>query len=225
VIFAETTNTGTPPSSAWRLVVGTALLNGLVSMPVTTAADSAFVEPQGRTAAAFPNQLLVPRFNEAAQAPSASNVILEVRRLSGLTWQELADLLGVHRRTLHLWANSRPINAANEHRLQHLLGVMRRLDRGEASRNRSLLLAPRAGGVSIFDLLSEERFGDAVATAGVGQGRQRRPATPLAPDAAQARRPLPLGQLLGALQDPVHQSDRRLLRSKARHLRVRKKKV
>jgi hypothetical protein len=191
-------------------------------MPVTTAADCAFVEPQGRTEASFPNQLLVSRSNEVLTR-SVGEAILEVRRLSGLTWQELADMLGVHRRTLHLWTNSRPINAANEHRLQHLLGVMRRLDRGEASRNRSLLLAPRAGGVSIFDLLSEGRFGDAVATAGVGQERQQRPMTPLAPAAAEARRPVALSQLLGALQDRVHPPDGRLVRAKAGHLGARKK--
>jgi transcriptional regulator with XRE-family HTH domain len=223
VIFAETaTSSGMPPPSGRRLVVGTALFNGLLSMPMTTAADWAFVEPQGRTAAAFPNQLLVPSSGEK-RARSAGETILEARRLSGLTWQELADVLGVHRRTLHLWANSRPINAANEHRLQHLLGVMQRLDRGEASRNRNLLLAPRAGGLSIFDLLSKGRFSDAVAIAGVGQGRPQRPTTPLATDAADARLPIPPGQLLGALQDRVHQSEGRLVRAKAGHLRARKR--
>jgi transcriptional regulator with XRE-family HTH domain len=225
-MWAETvTSSGILPEDEWRLVINARLLEGHHSMPVTTAADYVVPEPHGSTAAEFPNQLLAPRPNFEMQPSSDGEAILEIRRLSGLTWQELADILGVRRRTLHLWANRRPINAANEHRLQRLLGAMRRLDRGEASRNRSLLLARRAGDVSIFDLLSEGRFDDAVATAGVGQGRQQRPTTPLAPDAVEARRPMPLGQLMGALQDPVHQSVGRLVRYKAEHLRAKKKKV
>ncbi|MYE02765.1 MAG: helix-turn-helix transcriptional regulator [Alphaproteobacteria bacterium] len=36
---------------------------------------------------------------------NAAHALFEIRRLSGLTWQELADLFGVSRRTVHNWAN------------------------------------------------------------------------------------------------------------------------
>ena len=36
-------------------------------------------------------------------------MIFELRRLTGFTWDELALLLSVTRRSLHLWANGGPI--------------------------------------------------------------------------------------------------------------------
>ena len=40
----------------------------------------------------------------------ARDGIFELRRLTGFTWDELALLLSVTRRSLHLWANGGPIN-------------------------------------------------------------------------------------------------------------------
>jgi hypothetical protein len=226
--LAETTTSSGEPQRHWRtrLIAGTALLNGLLGTPATTAAGYPPVLFRTHTAAEFPNQLLEPQGERAGeeQARSAGTAIFEVRRLSGLTWQELADLLGVHRRTLHLWANGRPINAVNERRLQRLLGAMRRIDRGKASWNRSLLLQPQAEGVCAFDLLCDEQFGDAVALVGDGPGRQRGPTTLLAVDTVKARRPSPPGELLGALQDRVHRVENRLMRAEAGHLKARSKK-
>jgi hypothetical protein len=101
----------------------------------------------------------------------ARDAIFELRRLGGLTWEELARLLSVTRRSLHLWANGGPINSPNEKHVRDLLMAMRELDRGTARENRGLLLAPLRDGGTVSELLQARRFEDAVALAGRGRGR------------------------------------------------------
>lgn len=136
-------------------------------------------------------------------AATAGEAIGEVRRLSGLTWEQLADLLGVSRRTLHFWASGKPVNAANEERLHRVLGLLRAVDRGASDYNRGALLAPDAHGVRPFDLLAAGEYEAARHQLGVGTGR-RLALKPLSEEAAMARRPLQPADLVGALQDPVH---------------------
>ena len=74
------------------------------------------------------------------------------------------------RRSLHLWANGGPINTPNEKRVRDLLVTMRKLDRGTARENRSLLIAPQPGGGAFSDLLRSKKFEEALALAGQGPG-------------------------------------------------------
>ena len=55
--------------------------------------------------------------------------VSEFRRLAGLTWEQLARVFGVARRSLHFWASGPPINAGNEEHLRRLLAVLRQADR------------------------------------------------------------------------------------------------
>src|SRR4051794_4586363 len=87
-----------------------------------------------------------------------AETIIELRRLSGLGWEQLADLLGVTRRTVHFWTSGRPINAANAERVQRTLGAIRFADRGTASDNRALLLTPQEDGALLRDLLQEQAY-------------------------------------------------------------------
>ena len=63
-------------------------------------------------------------------AAPAGAVIGELRRLSGLTWDQLARLLGVSRRSVHFWASGKPMAQSNEEHLRRLLAVVRKVDRG-----------------------------------------------------------------------------------------------
>lgn len=140
---------------------------------------------------------------EEEQAQSTNSAIMELRRLSGLTWEQLATLFKVARRTLHFWASGKPVNAPNEERLRRVLAVVRKADRGFAATNRAILLEDREGVVP-FDLLAGgeyERFIDLV---GTGPGRRELKLAPLSPEALEARKPLPPEELVGALQDRVH---------------------
>src|SRR4051812_580671 len=47
-------------------------------------------------------------------APSAGAAIAELRRLTGFTWDQLARLFHVSRRSLHFWASGKIMTPANE---------------------------------------------------------------------------------------------------------------
>src|SRR5918996_4642559 len=45
--------------------------------------------------------------------PTTAALVLELHRLSGLTWAQLASVFGVDRRAIHFWAAGRPMSAGN----------------------------------------------------------------------------------------------------------------
>jgi transcriptional regulator with XRE-family HTH domain len=130
--------------------------------------------------------------------------IAEIRRLSGLTWEQLAELCGTSRRTLHLWASGRPMQRANEERLHLILGVLRRIDRGSSAENREQLLLVRNDGRRILDLLIEGLY-EAITEllAESTQSPSRAPAKRSATLPPDRRLPAP-GVLLDARQDSIH---------------------
>lgn len=136
--------------------------------------------------------------------PDASAVIAEVRRLSGLSWKQLATLLGVSTRVLRFWASGRSLDRTSEEHLRGLLNVIREADRGTARANREMLLSDRSGVIPL-DLLAEGRYEEFLLVVGEGPGRRTPKLTPLSIEAQEARRPLSPDELSGALQDRVHQ--------------------
>jgi hypothetical protein len=147
------------------------------------------------------NPNAVPGVPGTAPSFRARDAIFELRRLTGLTWEELAGLLSVARRSLHLWANGGPINSPNERRVRDLLMAIRELDRGTARENRGLLLAPLQDGGAVGELLKARRFEDALALVGRGRGRisglVRREAVPRAEK-------LSVADMLGTRSDRLH---------------------
>ena len=137
------------------------------------------------------------------EPPSTSSAVNRLRRLSGLTWEQLAGLFGVSRRSVHFWASGRPLNAENEEHLFQVLGV---LEAGTAeAHGRSTLMDTSRGGPSVYDLLCQGRYAEAEsALRGRTPARtpSRRPA-PLDQEAQDARRPPSPERLVGALNDRV----------------------
>lgn len=127
--------------------------------------------------------------------------VLEVRRISGLTWEQLASLFAVDRRSVHLWASGRPMSAANAERLNRILAVLRRADRGTPSATKAWLHAPTSHGLLPLDLLREGRF-DEIVTPGAA-GAFPRPA-PLSAAARKVRAPRPPEDIVAARQDRAH---------------------
>ena len=149
-----------------------------------TAAD-----PAGRC-----NFLLEP-------AESTAEAIMEIRRRSGLTWQELGELFDVSRRSIHHWANGKSVSAGNDRTIRRMLAAIRHLDRGNQRDTRALLLSvDQTTGVSPLDLLQAGRFDDAAAPF-PGDWTPEPHRVPLSPAARDARRPPPATRLLGAEQD------------------------
>src|SRR5699024_6673643 len=88
---------------------------------------------------------------------STRKAVLQARRLSGLTWKQLAELFRVSRRTVHAWASGQPLNSANESHLRRTLDVLQAADRGRTSLNRAALL-DIVDGQSPFSMLAAEDY-------------------------------------------------------------------
>jgi transcriptional regulator with XRE-family HTH domain len=137
--------------------------------------------------------------------------IAELRRLSGLTWEQLARLFAVTRRSLHFWASGKQLTSANEERLNRMLAVIRKIDRGSASSTRAALFQPSADGHLPFDMLVDGRYEALVESVGLG-GVLPRPAPQRLSKAAQAARvPSAPEQLADARHERVHVERGRLL--------------
>lgn len=148
-----------------------------------------------------------------APVQSAGAAIGELRRLSGLTWDQLARMFGVSRRSLHFWASGKPITPGHEERLQRILAVLRKIDRGAAHANRTALLSAGVDGSIPFDLLREGDYERALSLLGLGHARRASP--PRLSQAARAARALrPPEELVDALHDRTHPTSGRLLAAK-----------
>ena len=94
----------------------------------------------------------------AAKAFTSSSALMEIRRLAGLTWQEMGDLFGVSRRSIHHWVSGKTLSAGHERRVRVVLGELRRLDAGSAQTNRNrLFTVSEERGDSLFERLQAGR--------------------------------------------------------------------
>jgi DNA-binding transcriptional regulator YiaG len=139
-----------------------------------------------------------------ATESKAGAQIGELRRLTGFTWDQLAHLFGLSRRSLHFWASGKPMASSNEEHLLRLLATVRRLDRGSALENRRLLLTASRSGEVPMDLLVAQQYERALQVVGETASHPRATPPPLSKAARDARRPRPPAELVGALQDSVH---------------------
>ncbi|MGB8699747.1 MAG: hypothetical protein WCD18_10055 [Thermosynechococcaceae cyanobacterium] len=135
---------------------------------------------------------------------SSQTTINELKRLSGLTWEQLAKIFNVSRRSLHFWASGKPISPFNEEHLRRFLATIRYINRGSADLNRSALLEPRHGSMIPLDLLVAGKYEEVKRLLGAGKAVEEKTLKPLSPEAAAARRPQSPEDLVGALHEPVH---------------------
>lgn len=136
-------------------------------------------------------------------APPAGAAIGELRRLSGLTWDQLARVFGVTRRSLHFWANGKTMAPSHEEHLHRVLDVVRKVDRGAARVNRAALLGAFEDGSIPIDLLKDGHYARVIEKLGHGEARRVSPPR-LSKEARAARAPRPPEELVGALHDQIH---------------------
>lgn len=137
-------------------------------------------------------------------AEQTRQAVWELRRLSGLTWEQLGELFDVSRRSIHFWASGKPLNADNEARLLRMLDVVHRGYQGDARATRTALLEVHDG-VRPFDLLREGRFDEASEKLGPGKPIRKLRPTQLSPEAQAARKPPPPASLVDALHDGTYE--------------------
>lgn len=149
-----------------------------------------------------------PIKSSTGESRSFTDAVLEVRRRSGLTWEQLASLFGVDRRSVHLWASGRPLSAQNGERLGRILAVVRGADRGTPSATKAWLSTPGPSGRTRLELLREGRF-DQIDMPGspVASPRPR----PLSATAKAARAPQSPESLVEARSERVHVQKSRLI--------------
>lgn len=151
-------------------------------------------------------------------AETTRQAISELRRISGLTWEQLGELFDVSRRSVHFWASGKPLNAGNEQRLMQVLDVVRAADRGDARSTRAALFEVVAG-TTAFALLTAGRFEEARTLLGAGAPRARPAIAELSAPVKAARKPLPPVELVDARHDRVHRD-----RGRARAARTARNK-
>lgn len=149
------------------------------------------------------SEIVVPKHNPHLFQDS-QKAINELRKTSGLTWEQVAKLFNVSRRSIHFWASGQPLASDNEEKLNRLLGVIRYIDRGSASLNRKLLLNPNADGELPLDQLISGEYDKVKENLGRGNPPKRPKLTPLSEEESELRRPLLPEILIDALQDSIH---------------------
>ena len=101
-------------------------------------------------------------------APPQVAALDDIKKRSGFTWDQLAQLFGVGRRSLHNWMNGQPMTQEHENVLHRVREIVHLVDEPNALVVRGRL-RDRTRGASIVDLVSSGRFDDArtVALGGV----------------------------------------------------------
>jgi DNA-binding transcriptional regulator YiaG len=162
--------------------------------------DSYFLYVMGKqTASNIAVEYLSPITTESSQA-----TLNEIKSLSGLTWEQLAKVFNVSRRSLHFWASGKPLSPFNEEHLRRLLATIRYINRGSADINRSALLQPQQDSIIPLDLLVSGKYEEVKRLLGKGKATEGSKLKPLSPEAIASRLPPPPEDLVGALQDPIH---------------------
>ncbi|HHH27143.1 MAG TPA: hypothetical protein ENK57_02175 [Polyangiaceae bacterium] len=183
------------------VVSGALSISGTSSAEPTKVWEAPYVHESDATASG-PEWELTER--EDKREPEATRkAVAELRRISGLTWQQLGQMFEVSRRSVHFWASGKPLNSTNEERLMRVLDVVRVADRGSARATRAALL-DASDGTTPFDMLVAQRFAEARAALGQGPGRAAPALAELSPAAKAEHRPLPPEELFDAKSERVH---------------------
>ncbi|WP_133119885.1 hypothetical protein [Pseudooceanicola lipolyticus] len=103
------------------------------------------------------------------QTPAA--MVHEIRRISGLTWAQIAAVFGVSARAPYHWASGNAVSAEHHERLGQVVTTLRYIDRGSAEQNCNLLLDSARIGQTYLDLLRGGDYELVRELAGRGKGR------------------------------------------------------
>lgn len=97
-------------------------------------------------------------------------MLAEIKRLTGWSWERVAEALDRSRQAVHAWTLGKEISQPNLERLAGLYASLAFIDRGNAEQNRALLHTATADGSLVADLLDASRFAEVRALLGPGTG-------------------------------------------------------
>lgn len=95
--------------------------------------------------------------SDVVQAPSDSETLNWVKDASGLTWEQIAQVFAVSRRTIHLWSRGAKLNANHAEALRALAREVQTASRGDSLQTRAALLSADGTGFSALDRVRELR--------------------------------------------------------------------
>jgi transcriptional regulator with XRE-family HTH domain len=82
---------------------------------------------------------------------STAKAVRKAREDSGLTWEQLARVFSVSRRSVHLWANGARMNATNVEMLMDFVDLVNHMNAANPTARRAALLALGDDGQSVLD--------------------------------------------------------------------------
>lgn len=183
------------------IVSGALSTSGTSSAEPTKAWEAPYVHEADATTSGTGRELKEHQAERETEA--TRRAVSDLRRISGLTWDQLGQLFEVSRRSVHFWASGKPLNSTNEERLMRVLDVVRNADRGSARATRAALL-DASDGTTPFDMLAAQRFEEARTALGQGLGRVAPALAELSAAAKAECRPLPPEELFDAKSERVH---------------------
>jgi DNA-binding transcriptional regulator YiaG len=230
-VLGTSTSSGVHPNHDPDGLVSTILLFGFGFTTNTAAAETARslrvkARTLGQLTSAGGEDVLgrVVRADVATAPPpnaESSRRISDIRLRTGLTWDQMARLFGVSRRTVHLWASGAAMSSAHEEHLHRLFSAFEGCGLfGIHGSWAAILFTAAAGGNCPFDMLATGRYEEAARELRL-RAPQVRESDRRIPDASvyEDRRPLSPAVLLSALPDPGPPEPRRTLRAQVRRVK------
>jgi DNA-binding transcriptional regulator YiaG len=230
-VLGTSTSNGVYPDQELGGLVSTILLFGFGFTNATAAAETANslrlkAQTIGQLTSASAEDILgrVARANVAtAVSPNgdSSRRISDIRLHTGLTWEQVARLFGVSRRTVHLWVSGAAMSSEHEEHLHRMFSVIEGSGLFEVHGSRAaVLFTAGPGGGCPFDMLASSNYDEAARElqlrAPPVHGRERR-----IPDASvfKERRPLSPAVLVAGLPDSGPPEPRRTTRPQVRRVK------
>jgi hypothetical protein len=102
---------------------------------------------------------------------TSSELIVELKRVSGLTWAQISEVFDVNARALHYWKVGKPVSAENHQKLGGAVAMLRFIDRGTGEENKLLLLSEARDGKTFLELMKVGEFQSIMDLASKGAGR------------------------------------------------------
>jgi len=116
----------------------------------------------------FAVQVVPPK----ASDENIPSMLADIKRMTGWSWERLAEALGRTRQAVHNWTLGRDITPQNSERIAKLHALLRHIDRGTAKENRALLNTADGNGRIAADLLNAGKFDDVKNLLPKGSGRR-----------------------------------------------------
>lgn len=191
------------PVSRPTVMAGSLLLLLAATSPAPTAQAWAQSLCQSPVTTSEPNwQAPLPYSSLALSTDHTQRALFALKSLTGLTWNRIAELFGVSRRSAHFWASGKPLSQEHERHLYGVLSTVNEVDIGD-SRIMCAAILDDSGGRSALSALLEREYEEGRLALAKSIGRQ-------VTLREQGRRSMssyytpPPDELLEALQDRVH---------------------